>query len=158
MSHETFYLLLKLMVQLRLKDSTAAFIRPSILQRVYPIEYGPEARTPLLKLQNVSCRRRPLTNHPRLHLHRCEPRRIDCERVLPGASIVYPQAPRQNTGVGGALWGGGANGSIPHYRCYAKPDQNNEFSPHEKVATFTMKRELYIRYEHSLLRNRWWQI
>jgi hypothetical protein len=76
--------LIKLMVLHMLKDRAAVLIHPRILQRLYPIRCG------------------------------------TCTHVVPGGLIVvsitrcfeadYPQAPSQNTGVGGALWRG-TNGS-----------------------------------------------
>jgi hypothetical protein len=76
--------LIKLMVLHMLKDRAAVLIHPRILQRLYPIRCGgPEARTPPLKLENVSCRQQLQTDHPRMHLHPCGSRRIDSGEYYP---------------------------------------------------------------------------
>ena len=116
-----------------LEDRTAVLIRSRMLERLYPIRCGPEARTPPLKLQDVSCRQRLQTDHPR---------GCTCTDVITGGLIVvsitrcfeanYPQAPSPNTGVGGALWRG-TNGStatpLPT-RCRAMLEKHS--SPHSR--------------------------
>jgi hypothetical protein len=93
-------------------------IRPGILQRVYPTKCGPEARTPPLKLQNVSCRRYPLTDHPRLDLHGCNPWRIVVVEYYPVLRGSLSAGTKRNhwcmRGIVGAM------AQLPHYQHCAR--------------------------------------